>query len=642
MDSFYGGPPGQSFVIKQIFTSKNGATDSLKADLALGWSSLITVGDFVYVSYGLPSDPDNYNKYKQIDETAENKSYNSTLWIKHYNEDQKVNSEYSISNANGLRYDLISSMTGAVPEISATIEYSLDAGSDPEVEVLNPNNPDSPQLKFSFPKQQLIKVGDITPTGANGRVDVQLDDSDINNPALDFWLPQTQKFSKVKVVWVDAGTPDVPKVEILTSSEEEEGITELTPLLKFTFAKTPAFLANNITSKAVNANVEPSVVPNLDDPNNPKIEFQLPKAQVMGQPQSSTVGPNEEPAVTINSENINAPFLIFTLPRAAHFFYGDLIKAQEQTTTTDPSFANYEVGDYYINITNGNIYEVTSKSNSTTATFDFKACLQAPEPEVKTTPISPYTGVSGDQVNPSVNRTLDPENNTWSLDFKLPKIPKIAVNEDIMTDPAGEAIAEVQITDADTVTFDFKIPRGSRLFNGEGDPSSEGPQEAKNGDYYLDLSTGDVYLYNGSSWEQQPGSLLGPVGKALNMAAQYTLTIGQDGTGTIEDATTYIESHYEGAQKQPEDIFSITWLDNEKETAITYWQFYTKEDKWARVQISALKTDIITNEYAEEDTKAYSTTYINSLINNTQKNKDKETYSKTAIEKLLSWGTFTD
>ena len=639
MESFYGGPPGQSFVIKRIFTSKNGVTDSLKADLALGWHSLILPGDFVVVSYGLPSDPEHYDQYKKIDEDAEQKSYNSTLWRKAYNEDAKVNAEYSITNANGLRYDLQSSMTGVVPEFSVAIEDSLDADQPPKVEIVNPENPDSPQLKFTVPKNQLVGIGTVTPTGANGKVDVQMNNADINHPKINFWLPQTQKFSKVQVVWVDAGTADVPKVEVVTSGEEA---TELEPVLKFTFPKTPVFLAENITSQVLNANQKPAVVPDLSDPNNPKIKFQLPQAQVMGKPTTEVIGPGEEPSVSINNSDINAPFLEFNLPRAVHFFYGDLLGQQSQTTTTDPSFTEYEIGDYYVNIPSGNIYEVTAKSNTTTATFDFKACLQAPKPTINTTPISPYTGPQGDPVDPSVERTLDEAAHSWSLDFSLPRAPKIAVNKDIIAAPADEATAEVEVTDADTVTFDFKVPRGSRIFNAEGIPSPGEPQEAKEGDYFLDLHTGDVYLYDGADWQKQDGGIRGPVGEALHMAASYTLTVGSDyDKNTLENGTDYIEAHYEaGDPKQEENIFSITWVDGEEQ--ITYWQFYTHEKVWDRVRISALNSSILSDTYISDANKGYTSTYVNGLINNTQSEKHRTTYSKEAIEQLLTWGTFDD
>lgn len=74
MESFYGGPKGIDFEIKQIFTSKY----QMDRDLTKGWTSSIFPGDFVIVSYGLPSDA-NYDIYKNEDLQNYGKSYNSTL-----------------------------------------------------------------------------------------------------------------------------------------------------------------------------------------------------------------------------------------------------------------------------------------------------------------------------------------------------------------------------------------------------------------------------------------------------------------------------------------------------------------------------------------------------------------------------------
>ena len=86
MWNFYGGPSGQSFEIKEVFTSKNGLTNSLANDLSKGWTSPISVGEFVVVSYGMPND-EKFNEFRKIDLDKEGKGYNSTLWLKCYDED---------------------------------------------------------------------------------------------------------------------------------------------------------------------------------------------------------------------------------------------------------------------------------------------------------------------------------------------------------------------------------------------------------------------------------------------------------------------------------------------------------------------------------------------------------------------------
>ena len=100
MESFYGGPKGRDFDIKEIFTSKY----QMDRDLSKGWTSSIFPGDLVVVSYGLPGDT-NYDIYKNEDLQNYGKSYNSTLWQKCYNDKDGSGS------AGGLYHKMIASMT---------------------------------------------------------------------------------------------------------------------------------------------------------------------------------------------------------------------------------------------------------------------------------------------------------------------------------------------------------------------------------------------------------------------------------------------------------------------------------------------------------------------------------------------------
>ena len=190
MDSFYGGQARQDFTIAYIFTSKYGETESLKSDLLRGWQSLIPVASIVAISYGLPADGKSYNDNKQIDIDVDHRSYNATLWRKEYNEEGEAegNGEiYTLGNGNGLRYRMIASMSANTPSFNIEVNNDLPADAVPKVKVDN-SNPDNPSLEFSFPKEQLIQLGNVNLTGPNGRVDVELNTSDIDKPTLNFWL----------------------------------------------------------------------------------------------------------------------------------------------------------------------------------------------------------------------------------------------------------------------------------------------------------------------------------------------------------------------------------------------------------------------------------------------------------------------
>jgi len=142
MESFFGGQPGQPFEIKQVFTSYHGVTDSIDADLNKRWTSPIQVGEFVVVAYGEPC-TDTYNTYRNIDLAYDNKTHNWTLWRKAYDD--------SKTNAGGLYYELIGSMTGNTPKIVIeTPATVLDADKDPVV-VTDLSNIDEPHIEFQLP-----------------------------------------------------------------------------------------------------------------------------------------------------------------------------------------------------------------------------------------------------------------------------------------------------------------------------------------------------------------------------------------------------------------------------------------------------------------------------------------------------------
>lgn len=103
MLSFYGGPNGQSFNIRWVFSNRFGPGNSMEADLSMGWASPIAVNDFVVISYGLPGD-DSYEELMKQDLNLSKMKFNSTLWQKIYDENDDT--------FNGLNYRLIMSMLG--------------------------------------------------------------------------------------------------------------------------------------------------------------------------------------------------------------------------------------------------------------------------------------------------------------------------------------------------------------------------------------------------------------------------------------------------------------------------------------------------------------------------------------------------
>lgn len=487
MQSFYGGPAGQSFEIKKIFESYYGP-DGAQVDLNKGWASPISVGEFVMVSYGLPSDA-TYMTRMNYDLKAGNKqSLNSTLWQKVYDE--------SAGEGSGLSYKLISSCTGNTPKISITTPaIVLHANEQPDVET-DLSNQDMPVIQFKLPRAQVLSMPqEATILNADEKPSVVYNDDDIDHPTVHFNIPQSQVIDQVTVDVIGVG--EKPKVRL--------DLTDINrPVLKFQLPVAQEFLDSNILHEVLNADAEPTVSFGYSEEDtlyeHPILTFSLPRSQVMAAPETVTRAPDFEPKVT-NVGTVNAPKLHFDLPRAVKFYYGSLLgqKTGKTYTLTDPLFANYGVGDYYINEATGFIYKVTSKTDDTTCVFEYQASIQQPLPVIKASAIAPY--IEGDEgfkpAVPLVERTLtNAEGTEWQLEFKLPQAPKPAVSSTFVGSTEQGSVTSA-ITSEDTVTFSFKIPTGSKLFAGleiTADGATTAIDGARIGDIYLNSETGVCIL----------------------------------------------------------------------------------------------------------------------------------------------------
>ena len=591
MYSFYGGRKGQDFSIVAVFETRG----AMEEDLAKGWTSPIPVASYVMISYGLPSD-ENYATYRDQDIDDYGVAYNSTLWQKIYNEDSEM-------SAGGLSYQLISSLTGNTPRISIQKPITvLNADQPPDVDIDN-TNPDDAIITFKLPQSQIITQATTTSIDADQNPSVDMDVSNINQPILEFQLPVAQQI--------------------------QQGNTEV-----------------------LNANGNPSFEIDSSNINQPVLSFKLPQAQVMAEPDLIIGAPNAGPAISWDETNINSPKITFTLPQAVEFFYGDLLgeRVEEDYTVTDSSFENFSVGDYYVNEATGFIYQVTAKDGNT-CIFHYVASIQQPLPEVTTTPITPYQESSGDYVpnDPVVTRAMtNSEGTAWSLDFALPQAPTfsstvtfVGVDEQGNVETGEISTSEVQIA--------FTIPRGAKLFAGTevSGVSQVVIEGAKPGDVYLNTSTGYLYkLDSAGTWNQQEGTIQGPVGDALHIVASYTINETENFTDSLVNGVSYIEQNYQG-EISDEDIFAVTWVGLEDGNETAYWYYKMANGTWGRVQLTGGISGLIESTYNDESNgpetnKTYSINYINTLIGGDIASKDKDlvTYSAAQVEELLSWGTF--
>ena len=607
MQSFYGGPAGQSFEIKKIFESYYGP-DGAQVDLDKGWASPISVGEFVMVSYGLPSDA-TYMTRMNYDLKAGNKqNLNSTLWQKVYDE--------SAGEGSGLSYKLISSCTGNTPKISITTPaIVLHANEQPDVET-DLSNQDMPVIQFKLPRAQVLSMPqEATILNANEKPSVVYNDDDIDHPTVHFNIPQSQVIDQVTVDVIGVG--EKPKVRL--------DLTDINrPVLKFQLPVAQEFLDSNILHEVLNADAEPTVSFGYSEEDtlheHPILTFSLPRSQVMAAPETVTRAPDFEPKVT-NVGTVNAPKLHFDLPRAVKFYYGSLLgqKTGKTYTLTDPLFANYGVGDYYINEATGFIYKVTSKTDDTTCVFEYQASIQQPLPVVNASAIAPY--IEGDEgfkpAVPQVERTLtNAEGTEWQLEFKLPQAPRPAVSSTFVGSTEQGSVTSA-ITSKDTVTFTFKIPTGSKLFAGLeiiADGATTTIDGARIGDIYLNSETGVLYTLTTNGWKASEKSIKGPVGDALNIEAEYHLTETAEFAASLANGVTYIQEHYSGTIDSHK-IFAITWTLLGNGGDVSYWYYKTNIGEWDRAQLTGGVSSLIEQSYKENvDNKTYSVNYINSLI----------------------------
>lgn len=378
--------------------------------------------------------------------------------------------------------------------------------------------------------------------------------------------------------------------------------------------------------------------------------------------------PVENPDVDIDITDPDQPELTFSLPRAVKFWYGDRLGKRNDVTYIDTSeeYKDCGVGDYYINKETGFIYLITQK-NGNTCTFVFQACFQAPTPEIDTVVISPFKS-DGTINEPSVEkRYTNDEKTQWELIFNLPKAPT-ADGEATEVGPLEEADVGVSVLDEDTLLFDFKIPRGSRIIPAEKLEDLDMTQ-VRPGDYFLNALTGQLYLLNAQNeWVLQPGTLKGPPGDALHIVKSFELEVAKNFENNLANGKQHIIEYYQTNDPTHEfksdQLYEITWKETitledgkTKDQYSYYWYYVADDGNWGRVELAGGGgANSIKNEFDPEiggpvTDKTYSVHYINELIKDEPildpvggegTKLRRTTLSTNLLIKLLSWGDYED
>lgn len=662
MNSFYGGPAGQSFEIKQIFSSYT----ALKADIEKGWKSNIAVGEFVMVSYGDPS-TDEYVAARDVDlfntnlSESERKNWNSTLWQKEYDEED--------GSGTGISYRYISSCTGYTPRIGAEVVETLAPGKEAKAEIRDDEGyPDNVTIDLRIPGSWDFKNGmQVTTTvDVNASPAVMLTNigtagtGDYEQRAyygqFTFSLPRAQNLLGIGVQVIDGeahpeldilDADELPMAYVITTNEADvDGYyiiksyddngnpvydttlytpTINTPILRVKIPRSQDIVRDiNVTWAAPSVATE-----NIDawldktDVNNPILNITIPKAWQFALGDTTFVDPNIDPSVQMADDG-ETKTLTFTLPYASKFYQASTLPIVDNT---------YHNGDIVIVTSTNEIFQLDNNE------WVLKGTLLPAFKDATAEGINPYDADTKEPVTPTVELEQETDG-SWSLSFGLPKMPTAEVLGTTTLGPAENATAGVEVSGADKLGFRFGIPRGSRVYSQATEPANMAI-----GDYWLNTDTGDLYEYK-TSGKEAVANLVGPVGAALNFVAD----LGE--LPSIDAAIAVLDTNYPNATA--DQLYSANIADDAGN--IAYWFYKTADQvgvagEWSYSQLTGAVDSFIAREYVESDDKAYSATYINSLIEGTDtETGEKKIYSQAKIDELLSaldetlntWGRFAD
>lgn len=197
---------------------------------------------------------------------------------------------------------------------------------------------------------------------------------------------------------------------------------------------------------------------------------------------SIELAPTEKPSILIDDiSDSNYPILRAYLPRAANWYSGTSLSSSDKVITqvdNDKNSDKFYAGDLYINEYDGSVFKCLSANRETlTSSWEPLSSILGPTLEVRKVD----TEMIGSEETVTVTITQDKDGRTG---YPLPPID-----------------------------FNFKIPRGTRFFTGQGTYSGNtltalsnttDNNNAKNGDLFLEATVsgkiGFIYIKTASGW----------------------------------------------------------------------------------------------------------------------------------------------
>lgn len=358
----------------------------------------------------------------------------------------------------------------------------------------------------------------------------------------------------------------------------------------------------------LNANENPTVNVEYDPNGEDSVKtfvFSLPRSQVLGLKNTNVANPEVLPSVVLDPTEINNPKLQFTLPRAVQFYYGngtDNIKIDEA-----------KQGDYYIDRNTAHIYFING-NDANGLKLELIANLSGEKPEIGINPIAPYDE-NGVPTSPSVKSSFENEDlrTGYSLEFSLPQAPEINANFEELGAAEESSLTTTKSTAG--IALAFKMSRGARWFISA--TTSINVSGAKAGDYCLiggtsevDVNRGDIYQFDGVSWQDTGSNILGRTGSGVKVLEKLTITSGQVADPTETALENYINEHL-NVKPNVDEVLPVDYSDSDGNTT-SYWYYYIN-DKWYRQTLTGGTAGLINDQYDKDNSTStgYSVRYLN-------------------------------
>ena len=492
MDSFYGGPNGQSFAVKKIFNNKV----EMDADLIRGWTSPVQPGEFVIISYGMPNEDKTlttksvYEANRDIDLANDGKTYNATLWQKTYDE------SVVRTSSKGLAYRLLASMTGNTPLINILDTVIENAGAtetdSKKVNVwldYDSTNVDYPQLTFHFPAHYIWTSDVATTTPADGAYVSVTTSGDYDEQ-----LKLTLRVPDSWDIDVDTRTLVAPGVD--PNVELADTGSETTKTFHFTIPKAQLFTFNQDETtpyldafEPIQVEETPSTASDASDGviDTRNFIYRLPKSWKLVM-QNQYLDATDDPYIlNINGADTGSPIDTKTwtlmLPKAWDLrLTSDYVDAENGPVLSDKVDSDED---------DDGLIETRTWNLTLPRAWD----LQVARDIINPGGIDPYiteTIVRGDQ-----DTTTDTK--IWTL--HIPKAWELEVLKGETLGPTGDPGVREGASDNETKRFLVDLPRAVKFIYGDlmGKPEDYSGIDDNSligsdvGDYYVNQKTGCIY-----------------------------------------------------------------------------------------------------------------------------------------------------